>query len=341
MAFRFCDSANHYATSNILRKWTTGSFVTIDSAGGRDSLGALKVIPGGGVAKTLTHKAKWILGVAFAFDAEPNGGTLLSISNNNVILCSVRFNEDHTFTLKAGGNIAGTSEVAVSADVTNFNYVEMKAELKNGGPITVDASIRLNGEVILTVTGASTGVNSSSLLSNSTTANVVGLGSSVNVFSHIFYDDFYACDGTADGFGHDDYLGDVTIDCVYENGDITTDFATHGGSGSHFNRVNEHSPDDDTTYVFDTTVAHKEEFDWEDISSFAGTLVAVHYLCYARKDDQGSKSFKQTMGGAAIGDEHFVSDYYVYYSTPLDSNGGSAWTVTNFNSQTFGAIIES
>jgi hypothetical protein len=342
MAFRFCDSFDHYSDTEILRKWTVASACNISAGGGRNSTNGLKITSSGAISKTLDHQTGFIVGAAFAFDEDPFTYPFHGVSNDITGIATVVLNGDHTMTFSAGSFTQVSSFVMnVGAGEGVFNYVEMKIINIANNPITLDYVVRVNGETVLSGTGAATGINPNTFLSQSSTANVVAMGSPVNDLAHVFIDDYYCCDSTVDGFGHNDFLGDVRIGFVVPASDVTTNFSVVGGAGGNsFSAVNEAPPDYDTSYIYDASVAATDEFTYQAISSFAGTLVAVQYLTFCRKDDEGSKSFKQTIGGMAFGTQFWVSDFYFYYINALDSNGGSAWTVSNFNSQTFGLVIE-
>lgn len=343
MSFRFCDSFDHYTTAQIFRKWTVAPNTTINTISGRSGGGALVQGAGGQCSKTLDHQSEWFLGVAFTEDTEPTSVGLLFIANCSTGLCTLVMNADHTFSIVAGnGGVVATSEFALEISFGSYNYAELHAVLSGSNPILLTATAKINGQVVATCSNSSTATNSSSLLSDSATANVVGVGAAVNSFCHMTYDDFYACDGQVDGFGHNAFLGDVRIEYILPNADVTTNFTKVGGDGTHaYTCVNDVPPDDDTSYIHDATAGDTEEFDWQSISSFAGTVVAVQYSVYARKDDEGSKTFKSTQNGSAFGTLFYMSDFYVYYINALDSDGGVAWTVTNFNSTTWGLKVES
>jgi hypothetical protein len=90
-----------------------------------------------------------------------------------------------------------------------------------------------------------------------------------------------------------------------------------------------------------------ELYDWEDIAAFTGTIKAVQYSVYARKDDEGARVLQllegttgtNTLTNAITGlADIYLNDNYDYHHVGVDTSPttGSGWTVTDFNADRFG-----
>ena len=346
MALRFIDSVGHYGATLLSqqRKWTIIS-AGYSGSGGRRNAAYLTIPGGAGILKTLTHTNCYIQGAAI--QATPGasvlGGRLLSLCNDRVELISVGFNADATLSLWIGGTQTGLSALAV-ADPTSWHYYEMWGIIgQSGGNITGTATIMVDGNNILTGSGNTT-LATSGLVSQSATANQVGIIGA----GGLNFMDYYCCDtATTDingitGSVNTTFVGDCAIESLFPAADITTQWGSYGGDGTHaYSCVNEPAADDDTSYVLTSHTSSSEAFTYQPITGFNGTLIGAQYLACCRKDAEGSRVFSMQAGGSNCKTNEFLavnqylSDYYVYYIAPLDTLFGTAWTTGVYNTTTF------
>lgn len=358
MALRFIDSGGqHYvnATNNatqylVLRKWTqSGSF--INGTGGRRNAPYIGNL---GAVKTLTFTQTWILGAAYKVDGGTSGNLHL-IQNNGAQIAVLFVNADATISVYAGQALIYTSTLALSDKSTWHHYgVEWTCTGSGTATGTLTGSVWVDSLLWGTFSGQSNSIGNN-YLNGSYCANQVGFGGGVDCM------DYYAFDTNGiDLNGHTTtntfFIGDVQVDALFPVTDVTTNWSVgSGGDGTHaWSVVNDpivvagstySSPDDDSSYLLSTSTGSAEAFNYQSISTFTGTIYGVQYLVCAKKDAEGSRDVAMTVGTATVtsanflGTANFLSDYYVYYICPLDSNNGTAWTVANYDSQQFGLTL--
>lgn len=339
MSLVFCDSFDHYSSSNFNQKWTTSARMTIDSRG-RNGNGAF-IPAAGGFTKTLEPKNAWFVGFAWKnFAGDTFGGTIYSNGavfvepgfTGNANMLSLILNGDGTlqFTVSSGIIIATTTR---SLQLDTWYYFEVKIQL-GGNPVNTTAEFRVNGEVWMSGTG-NTNYNTANLLFGGMTAsNGHGWGSSGN--GGVIIDDLYINDGN--GTKNNDYMGDVKIGCIYPRQDGTIQWSGTG-AGNQFLLVNEHVPDDDVSYIYTDTLAQTDDFYFDMVSSFTGVITGVQFDVYARKDDEGYRAIQALAASTGIGNTIYLNDSYVYYTFPLDDSFGTDWTPNIINVTKFGVFL--
>ncbi len=140
------------------------------------------------------------------------------------------------------------------------------------------------------------------------------------------------------------YYGDIRIVALFPNGDGATLQWTPSTGVTHYLMVNTH-PVDLTKYLKDLTPGDIDTWDWEDCPGFSGTIPAINISMDARKDDEGTKSFKIVVGNTgteAESDEFFVSNLtpeYYEFGLELDPGTGLPWTQVGFNAKQFGVKL--
>ena len=323
--------------ANLLSRYTTYSgTLNIVNTG---ATGQCLSSSSGNLTKTVPHSATWVLGFMFQYNVAHSDSVIFALSNNGSPLLTVVLNADSTLTLRAGtltGTAIATTDRSLFA--SRWYSIEISLTLSGSSPISVSAELRINGHVEASGSG-STGVNASSLPSQDATANVFGFGQLAAVGGVCLYDNFYIKNESG-------YLGDERVFPVYPNGDGATLNWTPNSGTVHYDRVNTH-PVDLTKWLETATPGDIDLWDFEDCPAFSGSLLAVNISVLARKDDEGTKSFKIVCASAAgaveaESDEFFVSDTtseYYEWSLKLDPATGLAWTQAGFNAKQFGVKL--
>jgi hypothetical protein len=330
-------------TANFFSRWTNGALGSNSSINGTGRNGAcLSLSASEALFVTLPHSARWVTGFAYRIDGNPNASgqdVIYSINNNAQGMFNLRQNFDGTM-----GIYAGTGVIIDVTDRTlhrgRWYYIEVDVTLSGSPVASCTAELRINGHVEASGT-ASTAVTVTDLLSQTADANVhrfspaqgPGIGNS--------YDDMYIKNFAG-------YFGDVRIVKLVPNGDGgggTKQWTPNSGT-VHYDRVNT-TPVDLTKYVEDATAGHIDSWEWEDCPSFSGTIKAVNIGMLARKDDEGTKSFRIVVGPAgalAQSQDFYVSDVtpeYFETSYQVDPNTGITWTQAGFNATLFGVELRS
>jgi hypothetical protein len=228
---------------------------------------------------------------------------------------------------------SSSTVIATGTTVLNPNtwyYIEVKAFI-NGASGTCE--LHLNGAAEITSTTGNFG---------STNLDNVGPipGASGNNFD---YDDLYVCDSTGSG-PTNTFLGDFHVDTLFPSADGAHTDYTPSAAGSHFNKANEHSgtfPDDDTTYVSDATVGHRDSYAFDDLPIVAGTIFAIQTNLYARKDDAAvrqvapvTRPVATDRDGATVTLGLTYTDFTEIRETNPDT--AAAWTISDVNGSEFG-----
>jgi hypothetical protein len=282
----FTESFDHFTTqaAMLLGKWTSMSTSggPIGAAYGRNSNGLLLLNVNAHATKNLAAAhATLICGFAFFY-------TGINANTDVVTFAEAAVDQQITVSLDAatrrlyvrrGATILATGTKILLANVSY--YIEFKATIHN---VTGAYELRIDEVTELTASG----VNTRNATSNS--ADQLRLG---NPYTSpgawdFRYDDLYLCnDATA---RNNNFLGDVVIDCLVPNADGANSQWTPNAGAVHFDRVNQATPDDDTTFLSDATVNDRDTWAYSDLRAGAGTVLGMQLLPYVRKDDAGVRS---------------------------------------------------
>lgn len=263
----------------------------------------------GAISKTLEHSDRWVTGFAVKCLGISSGtNRMYTINNNTDVLFTLIHDEDGTLSMRAGTNLSESFAVTTRALHVDRTYdIEVDVTFSGAAPIVCTAELRINGKV--EASGShNTAHNSADLLSGDATGNyhtwVNGMG---GVGSGMVYDDLYVKNEAG-------YEGDVRVTPIYADGDGgTLDWTPNSGS-VHFDRVNTH-PLDVTKFLETANIGDIDLWTFT-LPAVAGSIVGINISVAARKDDEGTKSFKIVFGATgtdAESDEFFVSSVTAEY----------------------------
>jgi len=339
MALRFIDSFAHYGSTYANAKWTD---VFLVSYNGTNGPRGNPVIQGpGNLLKTLTHQTRYIQGARIKHNE--SRGDSLALLNNGSTIAKLTMNSDSTMSVVAGTVRIGTSPIAV-ADPTSWHYYEMDAIVgaNGGGTVTLTASIRVDGASFGSFSGTS-GISTAGLIDNAATVNQVGFLLNTNAVCDYYCIDTAGTDMYGNATTLTTFLSDVEIDALFPAADVTNNWSQVGGTtGTYFTSVNDNPPDADTSYVYTTSTGSVQSFNYQPLSGFTGTILGLQYLTFDRKTDEGTRVIAMTVGSNTcttiefLGTKNYLSDFYVYYIAPLDTDFNTAWTTDVYNAATFG-----
>lgn len=344
----FCDSFDHYATADILEKWTTtnfgnmsiasnGRFGTSNLRGSASNNGAWEatwVNPAGNLQT-------WIVGAAVAgafsnpsvlnwrvFALVDSGTTQLTLKRNMSTGVLELYRGDGTTLLASG-----TTTILAST----YYYVEMKAKIDNStGAVTV----KLNGVTELTYSG-DTAASANNSADRLTVVGSTGISSTLTCD----YDDLYIADTT--GSILNDFIGDARVVALTPNGNGNSSqlVGSDGNSTNNYQLVDESPPNDDTDYVESSTAGDKDTYTFSDLSQANGTIYGVQININAKKTDAGSRSIASVArlsGTESDGPTTTLTTSYKDIRDVRETDPSSAqWTITNVNSAEFGVKIVS
>jgi hypothetical protein len=331
---RFIDGFDHYATADILLKWTQAnsgsSATTIVAATGRNGTGAFNSLGGvfnGWMLKTLDSQPTWIVGFGLKLISLPtNTYTLFALYDSGNTQVELNVNSIGVLTYTRNGTVIGTGTTVLTAGV--FYFVEFKATISSSCAAGTCA-VNLGGLAEITIAA---GTNTKS--TSNATANQIKLGSQGGgPNGGCVIDDFYACDGT--GSTNNSFLGDVRVEVIYPNAAGTVTQMTPL-SGANYASVNQTAEDGDTTYVATSTVGNEDTYLFGSLSSSPGTIFGVQMNMVARKDDAGSRLVAAIVRNSSTdyaGSTKALADGYAMLSEVREINPatGTAWTGTTVN----------
>lgn len=339
MALRFIDSFDHYASADILQKWSTTAGGTAPTivASGRRSTSCLRIsgAVSSGIIKTFDSQATWVIGCAMNISVAPGVAIqLITCMDAGTEHLRLRLNTDGTISvLRGGSTVLSTSVTPVTFG--SFFYLEWKFTIND---TTGSYDVRFNGASITSGTGADTrnGANS--------TANQIQFRGASTPGGNYDIDDVYICDGT--GSANNDFLGDVRVDCYMPSGNGNSSQLTgsDGNSTDNYQLVDEVSQNGDTDYVYSATVNQKDTYAYTDMSHTPTSIFGLQINMTAKKDDSGTRSIAavtRSGGTDTDGTSQALSTSYICYRevSEVDPNTAAAWTRTNLNNAEFGVKV--
>lgn len=303
---RFFDSFDHYGgngatvTSLMTSKgWTFNQTNTVSNVTRFSSGFSMSNGNNGGTNTqyiNFDNQSTWIVGVAFY----PKSN--LGVTSFNLIQVADGGSsqvEVQVVTTASGAqfylNRNGTNLAGPSATVYPFNqwvYLEFKAVINNS---TGSVELKVNSSSVLSFSG-NTRATSNNFASR-IYLNMIALGGGVG--AQMYVDDFYVADGQ--GSINNSWIGEARIEADLPTSDSTTVQWTPNSGTSHYTRVNQQTPDDDTSYVSSSNPGDIDEY--KITPSSVQTIVAVQLIAYARKDDAG---LRQVAPVSLLGSTQYV-----------------------------------
>jgi hypothetical protein len=340
LALEFLESFDGYGNSEFPLRWVGSGNVSI--VPGRNGNGC-NVGSGGGLQQTVAYNANWVVGFAanFSYSSIAVGEIYAALTPTATGLIKIVIESDGTVSLYTQGSSSpiGNTGDALKLNTHTWYYFEIKFSISGSTMVETTATLRVNKQTVLGPVSGNTGWDSTQSLTKQCALNQ-HLFSGSSIPGGTIFDDIYIFN--QDGGVNDDFAGDVKILVIKPDQDILTPFQKVGGSGPSYTCINEIPPDYDTSYLYDNTNGDFENFNWQPLPAFFGSVICVQYTIFARKDDEGSRAFQHTMGPGPTSKSsaHYIGDSYLYYMWELDTGpGGAMWTVALFNATSFGFII--
>lgn len=341
MAWLFGDGFSHYATADAPKKWTsvlgTG---TIGSTAGfvrRSGCSYFSLNGNTELKKTLgVNAGTLIYGCAYNFQTIPATNKALCYFNDSGTnqVCIAVNSALQVYALRGtlgAGTVLGTSSAALPS--TGWFYLEVKVVVHaTAGSVTV----KLNGlTTLLNLTGLNTKATANAY------ANEFAQGNNASSSATVLVTDLYLCDSS--GTENNNFLGDIRIDVEFPNGDGShSDFTPSTGT-SHSALVDEATPNT-TDYVSSSTVGAKDTYQFQNLTTITGNILAVQVINAVMKDDAGSRSVANVVksGATEVTDSAVVLSTSQTYSISVhehDPATSAAWTESGVNNAEFGVTV--
>jgi hypothetical protein len=345
MALVFCDGFDHYATSDLGKKWT--SWTGTGTAGDYDINYGYARAPGGMGIRRLTNiqagrlmyktlsstHTSFIYGMSIMFSAAvptSTTGPFMAVwdSSSGVSttyqLCLRGDAGGHLVLAAPVGTILATSSNTFSSGV--WYHIELKATINN---TTGTYEVRVNGSSTGWIPAA-TGKNTRGQSANNY-IDTLGIGDGAAAGANI--DDLYFLSSASP---NNDFLGPVKIMTAYPSG--AGNYAQWTGNfASNFTNVQELTGDSDSTFNQSATANQIDTFNFDDMPT--GTIIATQDVMMARQDAGAARVVrtKYRSGGGTDynGTSYNMAGSYQFHLDPrdVDPATGSAYTVSNFNAE--------
>lgn len=348
MALLFCDSFDHYASAEITRKWTVNCSSTSPTiqAAGRRSTNAIRFSSGSpGLGRFLgSNQSTLTVGAAFCVAASGiyAGGNIMTFSYYTSEQIGLRVNGTGQLYVSLGGAYTYGPASGVTIQPNVWYYLELKVTIHNTNG---SYEVRVNGVNVLSGSGVDT-----SYYGTTDTANHIFIGATkdtaagVNPVDYWYLDDLYVTDST--GSYNTGFLGDVRVDATFPSGaGNSTQWSVN--TGNNYAAVDDTTDaDDDTTYVYETTVGDKDLYAFGDISHNPSNIYGTQILACARHASGGTRTINLvTRSGSTDYDSSAIapnaSYSYVGHIREVDPYTSAAWSKTNLNNAEFGLKIAS
>jgi hypothetical protein len=155
-------------------------------------------------------------------------------------------------------------------------------------------------------------------------------------------DDFaiIACSGAAPN----DWVGDIRCVTLFPDADTAQkDFSRSAGS-DNYALVDETDQDDDTTYVYSSTVGHIDRYTLQNLSPAPPSIITLQARQRVKKYDAGARSsaivIKSGATTVTTGSLALPSSYiWQNYVMATDPNTAAAWTSANVDALELGPKV--
>jgi hypothetical protein len=340
MALLFMDGFDHYASADLLLKWTAMSNASISAGSGRRSSSSLQFGGGGGTgSKVVPASGTTALGgVAFRINTLSSVVNILGFHNTAANQDHLRVTLNTTGALSVcrvtGSGLNGGSNTVLGTTAAGlivggaYNYIELKGVLHaSAGTV----QLRVNGATVLNLTGQVT--TQGTLVWDRIWVSNSGAGSGADC------DDLWVCDGTG-AAPWNDLLGDCRVDArVPTAAGATTGWTP--STGANWAAVDDAAPNGDTDYVAATTVGLTDTYTIQDAPVVGATIYGVQHCVNLKKSDAGTCAVAPVIRHSGVdypGADVSPGTTYAYglQIAAVNPGTGAAWTEAGFNAAEFG-----
>ena len=212
-----------------------------------------------------------------------------------------------------------------------WNSIEVKLVIAGASG---SVQVRANGVVDIATTTANFG---------SSNVDIIQLGGVPNNGQFQRFDDLYILDTTG-AAPLNDFLGDSRVETIVPTGAGSSTVWTPNG-GANWDRVDDSTPDSDTTYVQASAVNDKDTYVHGDLTASAGQVFALQHNLFSRKTDTVIRKSKPVIRHSGVdydsSVEQNLGSSYAYGTEIIEVNPGTgvAWTVSDVNAAQFGMKV--
>jgi len=325
MALVWADGFDHYGSAAEMQKvygdYASNNFLI--GAGARTGTGYVEHYNENGSFSKLIATPQTAFGVGVGFKPTSFPGNLthgFSLYDTAGNATRLLFNSSLGFCFYYNSTLLGTSANNL-VNVNSWQQVEFFAN-KGNGTTTGYLEARLNGNVILTVSGLALGATSY----NKWYSHNPGIGGSGGWALQL--DDLLMWDTT--GTINNTFLGDRRCLTSFATSNGATQGWTFTGGATAWQSINS-VPPSGTNYIEGVNSGDASEFNKGALTLLATGVAGVRVVASALKTDAGAATFRLGMHSgsfATMGASITPGTTYNYYDTilELDPNGSIPWT---------------
>jgi hypothetical protein len=339
MALLFFDGCGeYYATADVQQVWTHADSVTVQPTSGRRGDACISI--GGStqeVHQGFPSTGTIVFGTAWKVPTIIAGNTTYWEIWGTGPFVHVSLQVTATGAIRCLNG--GSTEIVVSAagvvTADTWHYLEFKVTISDTiGQITVRVD-----EVEVIGTDADENTRNAG---DSDLASMIKWRGPAVADGHRF-DDVYILNTDGDS-PYNDFLGDAQIDAVLPDGTgASSDFDTTQGSATHYENVDEATPNGDTDYNETNTANDVDLFEYAALPAIAdgATVFGVKVTSYLNKQDAGSAPVRMVARPAAT-NRNGVSLFpqtsyrYPYEIWPDNPETSTPWTDATINASEYG-----
>jgi hypothetical protein len=286
------------------------------------------------------------MGVAFAvrFSALPQAAAMpiVAFCDGGTTQVDLRVDGAGNITITRAGSLLAT--VPLSVKTNAYIHLELKVKFD---PTVGTIYLGINGVQALNLTGQNTR-NSVNSYANVINMGVLLTNTTNSITTNVDFDDFIVYDGQAnDPQGNPDItgpIGDCAATWLLPNGAGTTTQWTPD-AGTNYARVNEATPDGDTSYVSSSTVGQIDTYAIADLPANIQSVKSIAVVSFARKDDAGARQIAAEIRTGGVNYQgtsvYTMATGYAYFMNNWGSNPNTlaAWTPAGVNAIEAGHIV--
>lgn len=227
-----------------------------------------------------------IFGMAFMVTTNNASNLLMTFYTGTTRQLCIQWATDGTLNLRrtsASGTLLATSSGHPPIAPITWFYLEVKTTLSTS--VATVTTVRLNGQVVITYTGATSGA----------TAGVSKVGQQPANTTWFRIDDAYVCDDVdataTQGRPNNDFLGDIRVATLFPNGDGDSSGFTPSSGANHYSLVDE-VPPNTTDYVSASVSGTRDLYTVQDVPANVNKVYGVRSMSIATKSDAGAGSLK-------------------------------------------------
>jgi hypothetical protein len=328
-----------YLTAQLPKRWNvvTGSPVVTQFVGRRDTSGITLPSASDRLEKTVPSLATYVVGMAFKLDSlvATDLITLREGAVDHIIVRATATGAIEVLTAPSA-QLAITAAGIIFAGI--YSYIEILATIHDStGVIEMD----LNGVNLLNETAQDT--RNGGTLGEIDNIEIEGSTGNLTI------DDFYIVETIGGTAPQNTKLGDTRIDVVLPQADgVTNDWPVLNPTTptTHFDKVEDATPDDDSSFVASDAVADLELFDFVELPDPGGVspIFGVQLGMYTRKEKSAARSIKgKTRSGgtnySGTTQPLLLTYQYLFQTWDEDPDTAADWIEANINLAEFGIEI--